>query len=323
MCMALLNTIIMVLAIFFVLRKLQEAELENLILRDPNSRANRLHRLGMSSHTMGTSGHFVQRGTSASLLARITIIRDEDFTSGCQHIGSGRFGTCYLRTLCHYQVCVKQFKSTDSSNDILIHEANILSKFTHINLPYLFGVCLGTHPSIVTSFHGFGNTAVTIHSALYSKSEEVQGIVASVSWMDILQQMCAGLEHLHCYHSVIHNDLKCDNVVLASTSQACVKAVIIDFGKACSLTEGKKYTLNYKQREHYKINHPHVAPDVRDGLYKQSDASDVYSFGRMINVINSVSLDNKVLKELSLRCMQYQSQVRPNIKSIRQMLIQD
>ena len=95
----------MVLAIFFKLRKLQDSELENLILRDPNSHANRLHRLGMSSHTMGTSGYFVQRGTSASLLAHITVIRDEDFMSACQHIGSGRFGTCYLRTLCHYQVC--------------------------------------------------------------------------------------------------------------------------------------------------------------------------------------------------------------------------
>ena len=99
-----------------------------------------------------------------------------------------------------------------------------------------------------------------------------------------------------------------------------IKAVIIDFGKACLLVEGKKNTLNYKQREQYKVNHPHVAPDVRDGLHKQSDASDIYSFGRIIH-INSVSLDNEVLKELSRTCMLYQSQMRPNIKNIRQILV--
>ena len=204
----------------FVPRKLQEAALENVILRDPNSCANRLRRLGISSRTMGTSGHFVQQGTSASLLACIKIIRDEEFTSGSQHIGSGRFGACYLRTLCHYQVCVKQFKRTDSSNSVFINEANILSKFMHINLPYLFGMCLSSRPSIVTSFHGFDSQAITVHTALYSRSKEIQDIIATVSWMDVLQQVCTGLEHLHCYQSVIHNDLKCDNVVLASTSQS-------------------------------------------------------------------------------------------------------
>ena len=188
-------------------RKLQEAELNNIILRDPNSRANRLHRFGISSHIMGTSEHFIKQGASASLLACIKIIRDEDFTSGSQHIAPGRFGACYLRTLCHYQVCVNQFKCTDSTNSVLIHEANILSKFTHTNLSHLFGVYLGSRPSIVTSFHGFDNRAVTVHSALYSRSKEIQDIVASVSWMDVLQQMCSGLEHLHCYQSVIHNDL--------------------------------------------------------------------------------------------------------------------
>ena len=56
----------------------------------------------------------------------------------CQHIVED-----LERASCiHFVIikCVKQFKSTDSSNDILIHETNILSKFTHINLPCPFGV---------------------------------------------------------------------------------------------------------------------------------------------------------------------------------------
>ena len=63
------------------------------------------------------------------------------------------------------------------------------------------------------------------------------------------------------------------------------------------------------------MNHPHVAPDIRDGLHKQSDASDIFSFGRIIHIIHSVSLDNEVLKELLRTCLLYQSQMRPNIKA--------
>ena len=94
--------------------------------------------------------------------------------------------------------------------------------------------------------------------------------MSNLSWMVILQQVCTGLEHLHCQQTIIHNDLKCDNIVLTSSLQACINPVIIDFGKACLLAEGKKYNLSHKQREVYKLKHPHVAPDVRDGLCKQT-----------------------------------------------------
>ena len=90
---------------------------------------------------------------------------------------------------------------------------------------------------VVLHFHRFGgDQAITVRSALYSRSKNIQDIIASVSWMDILQEMCAGLEQLYCYQKVIHNDLKCDNV-LASTSHVCIKAVIIDFGKARLIKE--------------------------------------------------------------------------------------
>lgn len=41
---------------------------------------------------------------------------------------------------------------------------------------------------------------------------------------------------------MLHNDIKTDNVVLApSTSGLSVNAVIIDFGKACHVKQGKRY----------------------------------------------------------------------------------
>ena len=85
-----------------------------MLLKDPNSRMNRLHRLGYSARTtLATSGCFAR--SSTSLLACIKIICENEFLSDPVQLGSGRFGVCYLRTLGHYDVCVKVIKKQDSS----------------------------------------------------------------------------------------------------------------------------------------------------------------------------------------------------------------
>ena len=142
--------------------------MENIVLRDPKSRAKRLQQL-KTSCTIGTSGKFVCRPTT--LLSCIKIIGQNDIISTSLCIGKGRFGTCYLGKFCHYKVCVKVLRS--SKSDDLIHEANILSKFAHQNLPYLFGVRVSDCPSIVTSFHGFNDMSITVHDALFTSCQKV------------------------------------------------------------------------------------------------------------------------------------------------------
>ena len=61
-----------------------------------------------------------------------------------------------------------------------------------------------------------------------------------------------------------------------------VVAYIIDLGKACQIECGRMYTLTEAEREKYKKDHSQIAPDLRDGLTKQSTQSDVYSLGRII-----------------------------------------
>ena len=78
----------------FVHGQLQEAELENVILK--NSCLNRLRRLGITSRTKGTSGHFVQQGTPASLLACIV--------TKTSHLAY-RIWNMVLRTLSLSSVC--------------------------------------------------------------------------------------------------------------------------------------------------------------------------------------------------------------------------
>lgn len=148
-------------------RKLNETELENILLRDPHSRSNRLFRLNQSG-TIGTSGHFTH--SSTSLLRCIRIIDQTDFGDSeiGVSLGEGRFGKCYLRSLGHYKVCVKVFKKSD--NNAMTREANILANFVHPNLPYLFGVCIGTQK----------NESLTIHTALFKRAD------LHIDWISVL-----------------------------------------------------------------------------------------------------------------------------------------
>ena len=137
----------------------------------------------------------------------------------------------------------------------------------------------------------------------------------------MLGEVICGLEYLHNRHKLLHNDLKTDNVVLTSIPPAgSIGPVIIDFGKACEIRKGRLYHLSQHQREKYKVNHPHIAPDLRDGQCPQSTSSDIFSLGRIINLVNdtAASLQQKSLQELSQKCMQYHMHERPNILFVKE-----
>ena len=303
--------------ILYPCRRLNEIELENILLRDPHSRSTRRSHLNNQSRTIGTSGCFAR--TATSLLRCIRIINQSDFgetgsdaePGAC--LGEGRFGKCYLRSLGHYKVCVKIFKRSD--NNGLTHEANIIANFMHPNLPYLFGVCIGSHPAIVTSYHGYNNESLTIHKALFGKIE------LQIDWINVLIQVVCGIKYLHSRHKVLHNDLKGDNVVLTSRLTSSLGAVVIDFGKACEANKGQRYSLSEKQKEYYKLHHPHIAPDLRDGKCMQSVLSDIYSLGRIINNVNKIVLSNsnKVMN-ISRDCMQYDSALRPDAIHLHELM---
>lgn len=148
---------------------MDETELDNIILRS-NSHPKRVNRHQLSC-TVGKSKQFnIENGIS--LHSCIKILTEKDLTTvTTQCLGSGQFGTCYFGIFGHYNVCVKVFKH--SNNGALVHEANILSKFIHHNLPYLLGVSVGDCLSIITSFHGINGHSVTLHRALHTQSQRL------------------------------------------------------------------------------------------------------------------------------------------------------
>lgn len=71
---------------------------------------------------------------------------------------------------------------------------------------------------------------------------------------------------------------------------------MIDFGKACFATQGKYYKLSEEEKDIYKNEHSHVAPDLRDGVISQSKASDVYAIGQLIYYVYKKAHLSKLLQ---------------------------
>ena len=116
-----------------------------------------------------------------------------------------------------------------------------------------------------------------------------------------------GLLHIHSI-GVLHNDIKADNVALSDCTPECKEhparwwPTIIDFGKACPVSKAKRYKLQRHQQKAFKQRYSQLAPDLIDGKVTQNSLSDVYSFGKLIERMASVTTDGKTLRELSSQC---------------------
>ena len=62
---------------------------------------------------------------------------------------------------------------------------------------------------------------------------------------------------------------------------------LVDFGKACFFGQGKNYkSLSSSERKEYKLHHPHLAHDLRDGLCEQAFPSGylLYTLAKKKNI---------------------------------------
>ena len=87
--------------------------------------------------------------------------------------------------------------------------------------------------------------------------------------------------------------------------------MLIDFGKACLVLAAKAYDLSMEDKAKYAKHHPQIAPDLRDGKCKQSVYSNVYSFGRVLKIVNQeVNIHLPVLTNLGNMCTMYSNTSR-------------
>lgn len=93
----------------------------------------------------------------------------------------------------------------------------------HWCLPLLFGVVTRSEPlRLVIQFNGEKEKSFTLCSAIRKKA------LSKPSWLRILKEIAKGLMHIH-QHSILHNDLRANNVVLKKRKDC----------NGCSLTLAK------------------------------------------------------------------------------------
>ena len=128
-----------------------------------------------------------------------------------------------------------------------------------------------------------------------------------------------GLNYMHT-KSILHNDIKADNVVLSDCLPACndtgmkLWPIIIDFSKACPLSKVKRYTLLPHQRRAFKRQYSQLAPDLIDGKVEQSFLSDVFSFGMLVKKMAKVEGNSKILEDLASKSTTYSCNDRQSLQ---------
>lgn len=303
----------------FLYRKYDELKLQAAAVRAG-------HKQEKFSPLLATSAGFFP-GFEVDLDQRIKLISYNDLHQysadppESQILGKGTFGTCVTKQYAHFTVCAK-ILHPKFGDSYIHHEANMLSKCVHPNIPYLFGVCM--HPkekSIIMSYHG----TTTMHTLLDAAETDVDkdSSIPHVQWLNILSGVAHALGYLHS-KKIVHNDVKSNNVVVEHKIEG-FHAVLVDFGKSCFEKRGRKYKLSTNQIIEHATKYPHIAPDLRNGSVRENDATDVYSFGKlfetMINLKLPLLLQNRKASDLLDLCLRPLSKDRPLMSQIITYLV--
>ena len=170
-------------------------------------------------------------------------------------VGSGRFG--YYKDM--FIVCVKRMEKEIVSLQALKSEAAILYSLNSAGFtPHCFGICTDYHAIIMSYIH-VDMKSISLYTLLYESHTNIT--LSSQVCTQLLVNLCKGVQFIHSLR-FLHNDLKLDNVVIGSTMSGTLKPYVIDFGKACPTSKGKKYALSEAEKDIYKREHPQIAPDL-------------------------------------------------------------
>ena len=172
----------------------------------------------------------------------------------------------------------KEFRENVTPSEVM-KEANMLATLSHTGIPVVLGVDLMQRPlMIVTLFYGLDGSNTTIQNVLIDNDRF--NAVKKMEFVALIRQLCEILRYLHM-QKILHNDIKCDNVMMYRDGEG-LKCVLIDFGKACRIEEGKHKKLISDEKTTYRKNHSHVAPEIVDGKSQQTTSSDNFALGRII-----------------------------------------
>jgi serine/threonine protein kinase len=146
----------------------------------------------------------------------------------CALIGEGTFGKCLSGKYQNLPVAVKVFKGNQSVKSIH-HEASILLQVPgHPNIAMLLGVQTVQYPFLLLSRLCLSDGIPMTYSKYLHHLERTAAHLKIC--LHLMYEIAEGLNHIHC-HSILHNDLKGNNIVVEGSKEV-QHAILIDFGKA-------------------------------------------------------------------------------------------
>lgn len=241
----------------------------------------------------------------------------------------GSFGVIKLQQYRGMNVAVKEFLPHTCASSVR-NEASVLLRLNHPYVPLLFGMCVSKEPFIIVlQYHGVDGKSITLHKELLQKKVLSPG--SYHTWMVLCSELAEPIRYLHEDAHIIHNDLNGDNIVLSNSfthrpihADVKIQIVVVDFGKATEKNSGRMYELSCHDRELYKVRFRHIAPEVIDGLMKQSVKSDMFALGKLFQrIINDSKrlqgLDRHQMEkvcDISRKCTSTRPSDRPTAHSV-------
>jgi len=118
---------------------------------------------------------------------------------------------------------------------------------------------------LVLQFYGIGGKSTTLHEALRTRQLKKKSTAC------VFYEIAETLKYMH-NKSVLHNDLKTNNVLMHQGNSGELHPILIDFGKSRAVSKAKGYRRG---------DVDYLAPEVKAGK-KESTQSDIFSFGKML-----------------------------------------
>ena len=254
-----------------------------------------LHLRKVEFETQGIQARFCSKMRE---IAPCELKEPQDLFDESCYIGRGSFAAVKLQLYHGMIVAVKEYFPRTLIIDVK-HEAEMLSGLSHPCLPILFGMNTKTEPyHLVTQFYGVCKTSICIAKQL---AESLLPISVN-NWVTMSFQLIEAIDYLHFSVNIIHNDIKSNNVLITenvlSNSPHAYSVILIDFGNATEVTKGMKYNHpTEKEAVLFSKMNPHLPPEVCSGKNPLSRASDIYSYGKLLQLFTN-SMNMSILDDI-------------------------
>ena len=153
---------------------------------------------------------------------------------------------------------------------------------------------------IVTQFYG-SEESITGSQTLKNILEGDAPIksLKAEQWLHIISQFVSPLCHLH-QKDIRHNDIKNDNILIVNNAGFYLP-ILVDFGKACLISQTKIKNLTQEEQKRCRNEHCHISPETVNGTQCQSIRSDVFSVG--VVLAKCYYCKHKAVNEIAKQCL--------------------